>query len=161
MQNKSPNSLTYREFLKFQNPPVFCLLACLPPCLPAVRLTSGKRVGLVFSCNTEYQCTNTDLLFQLCFIHCAMVSPFVLPCFPFSLTGEWKGEKSLWRGVDESFGLYLLCHTNGQMQVCLIASSIKIINKCNVFLWFKSARMISCWDLYACSWSVISQYSCC
>ena len=33
------------------------------------------------------------------------------------------------RGVDELFGLYLLCHDNGQMHMCLIASSVKIINK--------------------------------
>ena len=43
-------------------------------------------------------------------------------------------------------------------------SLIKIINKCNVFpcsYWFKSTRIISCWDLHACSWAVVCQYSCC
>ena len=34
------------------------------------------------------------------------MSPFILPCLPFSLTGERKGEKSLWRGVDELYGFY-------------------------------------------------------
>ena len=47
--------------------------------------------------------------------------------------------------------LYLLCHANGQMYMYMIASSIKIINKCNVFLpctenRFKLTRMVSCWD---------------
>ena len=52
------------RFLKVWNPPVFYLLACLL----AVRPTSGGRIGSVFSHNTEYWCTNTDLLFQLRFI---------------------------------------------------------------------------------------------
>ena len=41
---------------------------------------------------------------------------------------DWwmKGKKTL-RGVNELYGLYLLCHTNGQFQVYLIASSIKIL----------------------------------
>ena len=59
--------------------------------------TSDLRIGLAVSHNTEYWRPNTDLLFQLRFIHCAMVNPFILYCFPFSLTGEWKGEKSLKR----------------------------------------------------------------
>ena len=58
-----------------------------------------------------------------------MVSPFILPCLPFSLTGEQKGEKLLKR-FDELYDLYLLCHANGQTHVCLIASSVKIITKC-------------------------------
>ena len=33
----------------------------------------------------------------LVLIHCAMVSPFILNCFPFTLTGEWKGPKLLKR----------------------------------------------------------------
>ena len=48
--------------------------------------------------------------------------------FPFSLTGEWKGEKSL-KSVNELYSLYLLRHSNGQILVCLIASSVKIITK--------------------------------
>ena len=82
-----------------------CLPACpasrpptrLPFCLPAVRPTTGRRIGPVFSHNTEYQHANTDLLFRLRFIHCGLVSPFILHCFPFSLTGGRKGEKSLKR----------------------------------------------------------------
>ena len=68
-----------------------------PPSLPAVRPTSNRRIGPVFSPNTEYRCANTVLLFRLRFIHCAMVSPFIFHCFPFSLTGERKGEKLLKR----------------------------------------------------------------
>ena len=113
--------------MKLRNPPVFRLPASLPPCLPAVRPTSGGRIGPFLSHNTEYRLTNTDLLFRLRFIHCTLVSPFILPCLPFSLTGERKGKKSLWRGVDELHGFYLLRHANGQTHVCLIASSVKII----------------------------------
>ena len=85
---------------------------------------------------------------RLRFIHCAMVSPFILPCFPFSLIDEWKGEKllkSCWWSMPN--GLHLLHHTNGQMHVCLIASSVIIINKHNVFLCSDSS-LISCWDLH-------------
>ena len=53
------------------------------------------RISSIFSHNTEYRLANTDLLFRLRFIHCALVSPFILPCLPFSLTGERKSEKSL------------------------------------------------------------------
>ena len=51
-----------------------------------------------------------------------------------------------------------------QMHMCLIASSVKIINKRNTYLAmyrFKSTRIVSCWDLYALSWFVICQYSSC
>ena len=113
--------------MKLQNPPVFRLPTSLPPCLPAVRPTSGGRIGPIFSHNTEYRLANTDLLFRLRFIHCALVTLFILPCLPFSLTGERKGEKSLRRGVDKLYSFYLLRHANGQMHVCLIASSVKII----------------------------------
>ena len=66
------------------------------------------------------------------------------------------------RGVDELLGLYLLCSTNGQMHVYLIASSVKIITKHIFAVYrFKSARMVSCWDLCVCSCAVICQYSCC
>ena len=54
--------------------------------LPAIRLTSG-RIGPVFSHNVGYQHTTTDLLFKLRFIHCTMVSPFILPFLSFSLSG--------------------------------------------------------------------------
>ena len=49
------------------------------------------------------------------------------------------------RDVDEMYNFYLLCHANGQIHVCLIVSSIKIIIKCvDVVYQFKSARMVSC-----------------
>ena len=70
------------------------------------------------------------------FIYCTMLSPFILPCFPFSLTGEWKGEKSL----NELYSLYLLHHASGQIHVWVIASFVKIINKCNVFLCTDSSQ---------------------
>ena len=114
----------------------------------------------VLSQNTEYRCAYTDLLFRLRFIHCAMVSPFILHCFPFSLTGKRKGEK-----FTEELALMnsTVCTYYGTLLVkctCAWASSIKIIIKCiTVVDWFKSARMVSCWDLYVCSWAVICQYS--
>ena len=90
------------------------------------------------------------------------MSPFILPCLPFSLAGEWKGEKSLGRSVNELYGFYLLHHANGQTHVYLIASSVKIITKLVAVVYgFKSASMVSCWDLYACSWAVICQYNWC
>ena len=37
------------------------------------------------------------------------------------------------------YGLYLLCHANGQTHVCLIALSVKIITKCIAVVYqFKS-----------------------
>ena len=112
---------------KYWNFEIHPYFVCRPPSLPVVRPTSGGRIGPIFSHNTEYRLANTDLLFWLRFIHCALVNLFILPCLPFSLTGERKGEKSLWRGVDELYSFYLLRHANGQMHVCLIASSVKII----------------------------------
>ena len=136
----------------------FCLLACLP----AVRPTTGGRIGPVFSYNAGCQLANIDLLIQLQFIHCTIVS---LLSFIASLSLWLVNEKvrNHWRGVDELNSLYLLRHANGLMHMYLIAPSIKIITKHNIFpvYWFKSARMVSCWDLYACSWAVIWQYSCC
>ena len=52
--------------------------------------TSGVRIGPISSHNTEYWHANTNLLFWLQFIHCALVSPFILHWFPFSLIGEQK-----------------------------------------------------------------------
>ena len=116
---------------------------CWPASLPTVRPTSSSKIGPVFlTIQNIDTLAYTDLLFQLS--HCAMVSPFILYCFPFSLTGEWKGEKSLKiKGVNELYGLYLL---HGQMHVYLISSSVKIITKSKVFVvyQFKSARMVSC-----------------
>ena len=59
---------------------------CQPASLPAVRSTSGRNMSPAFSHNAEYRCAITDLLFGLRFTHCAMVSPFILCCFSFSLT---------------------------------------------------------------------------
>ena len=117
------------QFVKVLRYTVFCLPACLPPSLPDVSSTSGR--SQILSHNTEYQCANTDLLFRLRFIHWVMVSPFILPCFPFSFTGEWKGEKFLKR-CRWIVWLILLHHANGQIHMSLIASSLKIVNKWNV-----------------------------
>ena len=68
---------------------------CQPACLPAITPTSCGRIRPVFSHNTKYRCANTDLLFWLRFIHYTIVSPFILHCFSFSMTGEQKGEKLL------------------------------------------------------------------
>ena len=57
-----PNSLTCREVLKLRNPPLFRLPASLPPSLPAVRPTSGGRIGPIFSHNTEYRLANTSVV---------------------------------------------------------------------------------------------------
>ena len=117
--------------MKLRNPPVFRLPASfpasLPASLPAVRPTSGGRIGPVFSHNTEYRLANTDLLFRLRFIHCTLVSPFILPCLPFSLTGERKGEKSLWRGVDELYGFYLLRHANAKCTCAWLHHPLKLL----------------------------------
>ena len=95
---------------------------------------------------------------QLRFIHCAMMSPFNLSSvFLF----EWWMKR--WQIVEEVLmnynGLYHTV-TNSQIHMYIIASSVKM---CNVFViyQFKSVRMVSCWDLCACSWAVIYQYSCC
>ena len=65
------------------------------------------------------------------FIYCAILSPFILSCLLFPLTGKQK-VKNCWRGVDELYSLYLLSHTYHEMHVCLIALSINIITKCIV-----------------------------
>ena len=104
-------------------------------------------------------------ILQLRLIHCAMVSPFILPCLPFSLTGERKGEKSLKR-FDELYGFYLLRHDRRKC-VQVIASSVKIITK------RLASALLLCTDssqpgwfhvetyMRACSWAVICQYSWC
>ena len=60
-------------------------------------------------------------MFWLKFIHCTMVSPFVLPCL-LSLWLVNEKVRNHWRGVNELYDFYLLNHANGQMHVCLIAS---------------------------------------
>ena len=141
-------SLTCREFWKFWDPPVFHL--------PTVKPTSSGRIGPVFSHNTE--CANTDLLFQLRFIHCAMVSPFILPCFPFSLAGKWKGEKFAGQ-VSRNCMAYTYYVTLIAKCMCTwLHHSLKLLPSAFFSVYrYKSARKISCWDLYACSSTVICQ----
>ena len=112
--------------------------AGLPPSLPAVRPTSSGRIGPIFSHDTEYWFANTDLLFRLRFIHCPwwVLSSF-LACLSLWLVN--KMVRNCWKGVDELYSFYLLHHANGQMHVCLIASSVKIITKCIAVVYrFKS-----------------------
>ena len=149
--NKIKLQIVYKPVENFKNFEIHPYFICRPASLPACDKIhySDRRIGPVFSHNTEYQCAITDLLFGLRFIHCTMVSPFIL-----HLVNEKM--RNHWRGVNELYGLYLLHHANGQIHICLIASFVKIITKCMhcVFAvyWFKSARMVSYWDLYACSW---------
>ena len=91
------------------------------------------------------------MLFRLIFKHCTMVSPFILPCLPFSLTDEQIGEKSLKRC---RWIVWLLFITSCKLManctcMCLIASSVKIItNHVTIVDRFKLDRMVSCWDLF-------------
>ena len=137
--------------------------ACLPVCdmfiYTYVRPTSGGRIEAVFSRNAGYHHATTDLLIQWRFIHCAIVSPFILHCFSSSLTGELKNCQ--WIVMAYIYTCYVMLMA--KMYMYMIAWSIKIINKHNVFAMcrFKSAWMVSCCNLYVSSWDVISQYSCC
>ena len=58
---------------------------CQPAYLSAIRPTSSWRMGPDFSYNAEEGHANTDLLFRLRF---KTVSPLILLCLPFPLTGE-------------------------------------------------------------------------
>ena len=77
--------------------------------------------------NVEDRCVKTDLVFQLIFIHCTMLSHFILLV---SFLYDWwrKGEK-----------LFKCCRWSmaytyyGQMYMYLIASFVKIINTHNVY----------------------------
>ena len=95
-------------------------------------------------------------MFRLRFIHCTMVSPFILHCFP-SLWLVNKKVRNHWKGVNELYGSYLLHHANGQIHVYLLYYPLIFFKKSNGFAvcQFKSAKMVSCWDLHACSWAVI------
>ena len=53
-----------------------------------------------------------------------MVSPFILPCLPFCLTGEWKGDKSLKR-CRWIVRFYLLRYANGQTCACVLDCNIR------------------------------------
>ena len=124
-----------------------------------------------FSHNAGYWCATTDMLFWLRFIHCAIVSPFIFHWFSFSLTGEWKGQKSL-----KKFQCIVMACTYyiTQMAKCTctwlhhpfkqLTSVIFLSFQLIAVYQFKSARMVSCWNLYSlcvCSWAVTCQYSCC
>ena len=99
--------------------------------------------------DTEYHRANADVLFQLRFMHCAMVSSFVLASLSLWMVNEKV--RNRWRGVNELYGLYLLHYANGQIHVCLIELSVKTVTKRVFALYrFKSARVVSCWDLYVC-----------
>ena len=63
-----------------------------------IRPTSGRKVGVVNFPNTEYRCANTNVLFQLWFIHYAMHGESFHPSLlPFLFDNKRKGEKSLKR----------------------------------------------------------------
>ena len=79
--------LSIKPVEHFKNFEIHPYFFCQPACLPTIRPTSGGRILPVFSYSTEYRHANKDLLFRLRFIHCAIVSPFALHCFPFFLTG--------------------------------------------------------------------------
>ena len=135
------------------------LLACMPTYIPAclpvcdmfiytyVRPISGGRIEAVFSRNAGYHHATTDLLIQWRFIHCAIVSPFILHCFSSSLTGELKNCQ--WIVMAYIYTCYVMLMA--KMYMYMIAWSIKIINKHNVFAMcrFKSAWMVSCCSLYS------------
>ena len=76
---------------------------------------------------TQICCSNQDL---------SIVPWWVLSYFLASLSLWLMNEnvRNCWRGVNELYGLYLLCYANGQMHLWLIALSVKSINKHNVFL---------------------------
>ena len=87
-QNCTASILTYCpfKFLKFWNPSIFYL--------PAIRPTNGERIGLVF-----LRVQDIYALPQICQsnYNLSIVTPFILHCFSFSLTGKSKGKKSLKR----------------------------------------------------------------
>ena len=85
------------ESFKTLNPPIFHLPSCLAACLPAVKPTSTRRIGPVFSHNES---ATTELLFRWRFIYYAIV-------FTFTFLSSWKGENS--KNVLIGF---LLCHKN-------------------------------------------------
>ena len=125
-------------------------------------------MGPVFSHNAEYRCANPDLLFRLRFIHCAMVSPFIIRCFSFSLTDYWKGEKSQkWCWLIITASSYYVTQVAKCMWIWLSVSQLlKLLSAMLISLrsqvcsdWFHKlqAMMISC----ICSWAVICQYSRC
>ena len=53
---------------------------CLPACLPAVRSSSATCTGPIVLTKNVIGIYNTNLLFRKRFIHCTMVTPFMLHC---------------------------------------------------------------------------------
>ena len=79
---------------------------------------------------------------MLFWLRCTFAPWWVFLSFIASLSLWLLNEKvrSWLRGINELYDLYLLCRANGQVHVCLIASSIKIINKCNVLPYTDSSQ---------------------
>ena len=108
-------------------------------------------------------------MFRLRFIHCALVSPFILPFLPFSLTGERKDEKSLWRGVDELYSFYLLRHANAKCTCAWLHNPLKLLPLSTLLscysctdYGFKSPGWFDVETrMHVLSWAVIWQYSWC
>ena len=73
-QSKNLNNLTCRGFSKFWNPAVFCL----PACLPAVRPTSTRCRGPVFSHKIGDCCLNKNPLYWRTFTLNAIACPLVI-----------------------------------------------------------------------------------
>ena len=69
------------------------------------------------------------VLIKICsYIHCAIMSPFFLHLFFFSLRKGEKSQKSCQQSIKAS--TYYVCYASGQMHVNIIISeaAIKIIN---------------------------------
>ena len=129
--------------------------------LPAVKPINDGRIGPVLSHNEGHWHATTDLLFWLRFIHCAIVTVSILYYFSFSLTDEQKCKNHCKRDVNDCNGLYLLHHTNGQMHMCMITSSIKIIINAMLLSYTDSSQ--PGWfyvDTYVCVCSMAMIYQC-
>ena len=128
-----------------------CVPACLPACLPAIRPVSGERIGPVFSHNTEeYWHTNTGPVFQLRFIY---EPRWVLSSFITSLSLWLVNEKvEIAEEVLMNCKAYINCVILTAKCMCTwLHHLLKLLaTKHNVFpiYRFKSARMVSCWDIY-------------
>ena len=142
----NPNSLTCREFLKNLKPTHIHLLTCLP----AVRPTSGRRIGPVF-----LTIQNINMLTQIC---CS----FILHCFSFSLTGEQKARNHR-RGINGLYGVTYYVLLMVKCKCTWLDHPLKLLSR--MFLpctdssqpgWFHVVAYN-----YVCSWAMICQYSCC
>ena len=84
---KIQNTLAFiQRILIFQNPPLFCLSAS-----HKTHQQWEDRTGFSLS---EDQHVTLDMLLQLRFIHCAVVSTFILHCSSFTLTDQ-MGDSNL------------------------------------------------------------------